>query len=377
MAMLPFRPSEPPFTVGVELELQLIDAHTWNLATEAGDLLRRVKDTPHPGEIKPEITQSMIEISTAVHADHPALLAELAQLRDTLRRLAAKMNVRIAGGGTHPFQKWSERRIYPAERFEGLSEQYGYLAKLFTVFGQHIHVGCAGGDEAVYLTHALSRYVPHFIALAASSPFYQGVDTAFHSSRLSVVSAFPLSGVMPPVAAWEEFERYFDKMRRLGIVASMKDFYWDIRPKPELGTVEIRVCDTPLTVERAGHIACYAQVLAAWLLETRPLRADAALYTLYSYNRFQACRHGLQGVIIDPVTEQRRTIAADLLAHLPLLAPYAAARGAEPALAYLHTDAERLRNDAVWLKEVFAREGSLTDTVRRQCARWMGEEAAS
>lgn len=377
MAILPFHPSELPCTVGVELELQLIDAHTWNLATEAGDLLRRVQDTRHPGEIKPEITQSMIEISTAVHTDHPGLLSELVQLRDTLCGLAAKMNLRIAGGGTHPFQKWSERRIYPAARFKGLSEQYGYLAKLFTVFGQHIHVGCPGGDEAVYLTHALSRYVPHFIALAASSPFYQGVDTAFHSSRLSVVSAFPLSGVMPPVTTWEEFERYFDKMRRLGIVASMKDFYWDIRPKPELGTVEIRVCDTPLTVQRAAHLAGYAQTLAAWLLETRPLRTDASLYTLYSYNRFQACRHGLQGVIIDPVTEQRRTIAADLLAHLPQLAPYAAARGAEPVLACLYTDAERLRNDAAWLKEVFAQEGSLTDTVRRQCARWAGEEPAS
>jgi carboxylate-amine ligase len=109
------------------------------------------------------------------------------------------MNVAIAGGGTHPFQKWSDRQIYPTERFLSVSEKYGFLAKQFTVFGQHVHVGCTSADDAIYLTHALIRYVPHVIALAASSPFYQGVDTAFDSSRLSVVNAFPLSGTMPLV----------------------------------------------------------------------------------------------------------------------------------------------------------------------------------
>lgn len=376
MATLPFRPSVAPRTVGVELELQLIEPHSFNLTTEAGDLLRRVQDVPHPGEIKPEITQSMIEISTGVHADNVALATELNALRDGLRQLAGKMNLRISGGGTHPFQKWSERRIYPAPRFKGLSEQYGYLAKLFTVFGQHIHIGCADGEEAVYLTHALARYVPHFIALAASSPFYQGVDTSFHSSRLSVVSAFPLSGVMPLVRNWEEFEAYFDKMQRLGIVETMKDFYWDVRPKPEYGTVEIRVCDTPLTVEKAGHLAGLAQALCAWLLEERPVPVEPALYTLYAYNRFQACRHGLSGTIIEPFTETRHTIAAELLALLPRLAPYARAYKAQAALEAIHAEAETWRNDAVWLREAYAHERSLPDTVRRLCALWMGEADA-
>ena len=120
--------------------------------------------------------------------------------------------------------------------------------------------------------------MPHFIALAASSPFYQGVDTAFDSSRLSIVNAFPLSGTMPLVHAWAEFNRYFDQMFDLGIVASMKDFYWDIRPKPEYGTVEIRVCDTPLTVDRAAQIAAYAQALARWLWEARPIDVTPDLY---------------------------------------------------------------------------------------------------
>ena len=170
-------------------------------------------------------------------------------------------------------------------------------------------------DDAIYLSHALIRYVPHFIALAASSPYYQGVDTAFDSSRLSVVNAFPLSGTMPLVRSWVEFNRYYDRMVDLGIVKSMKDFYWDIRPKPEYGTVEIRVCDTPLTVDRAAQVAAFAQALARWLWEERPIDVGADIYLTHSYNRFQACRHGFSGTLIDAATGRARPLADDLPAE--------------------------------------------------------------
>src|SRR6478752_703328 len=230
--------SSAALTFGVELELMLVNTRDFNLAPDADDLLRRITRDAPQGELKPELTQSMIEINTSVHERYPELLAELRATRDVLAGHARKMNVAIAGGGTHPFQKWSERKIYPTERFRSVSEKYGFLAK-------------------------------HFIALAASSPFYQGVDTAFDSSRLSVVNAFPLSGTMPLVHSWREFNRYYDRMFDLGIVGSMKDFYWDIRPKPEYGTVEIRVCDTPLTVDRAAQVAAFSQALARWLWEER------------------------------------------------------------------------------------------------------------
>ena len=186
-------------SVGVELELMLVNTRDFNLAPDADDLLRRATREAPGGELKPEITQSMVEINTSVHERYPELLAELHGTRDVLTGHARKMNVAIAGGGTHPFQKWSDRKIYPTERFLSVSEKYGFLAKQFTVFGQHVHIGCANPEDAIYLNHALIRYVPHFIALAASSPFYQGVDTAFDSSRLSIVNAFPLSGTMPLV----------------------------------------------------------------------------------------------------------------------------------------------------------------------------------
>src|SRR5256885_2028403 len=278
---LEFQPSEA-CSMGVELELQLISPRDFNLTRGASDLLERMARVKHTGEIKPEITESMVELNSSVHTRHHELLAELQTLRDALVHESEHANLRIAGGGAHPFHKWSDRRIYPTERFNELSAKYGYLSKQFTVFGQHIHIGCANPDDAVYLTHMLSRYVPHFIALSASSPFFQGEDTAFDSSRLTAVRAFPLSGTIPFVTSWDEFTAFYRKMQTFGIIKSMKDFYWDIRPKPEYGTVEIRVCDTPLTVALAAHIAAYAQTLARWVFEERALSPTPDTYLLYA-----------------------------------------------------------------------------------------------
>ena len=368
MPALEFRQSVA-LTIGVELELMLVNTRDFNLAPDADDLLRRATREAPGGELKPEITQSMIEINTSVHERYPELLAELRGTRDVLTGHARKMNVAIAGGGTHPFQKWSDRKIYPTERFLSVSEKYGFLAKQFTVFGQHVHIGCASPDDAIYLNHALIRYVPHFIALAASSPFYQGVDTAFDSSRLSIVNAFPLSGTIPLVSSWAEFNRYYDRMFDLGIVASMKDFYWDVRPKPEYGTVEVRVCDTPLTVDLAAQIAAFAQALARWLWEARPIDVTPDLYLTHSHNRFQACRHGFAGTLIDARKGTTRTIGDDLRETLRELAPHAQMLGSQDAFTALQATVAQ-GNGAGWLRSVLTETATLTDVVRRQAERW-------
>jgi carboxylate-amine ligase len=369
--MLEFKPSEP-LTLGVELELQLVNTRDYNLTRGASDLLGAVAKVRHPGEIKPEITESMIEICTTVCRGHAQVRAELDAIRQVIANAAAKLNLGVAGGGTHPFQKWSERRIYDTPRFRRVSELYGYLAKQFTVFGQHIHVGVRTGDEAVRLIHGLARYVPHFIALSASSPFSLGADTQFDSSRLNVVNAFPLAGFMPYVRDWEEFEAYFGEMRAFGIVESMKDFYWDIRPKPEYGTVEIRVCDTPLTVEKAAALAAYAQALGRYLLVERvhPLNED--FYLPYDYNRFQACRFGFDGELIDPVTRAKRSIGEDIAATLETAAVHARELEGEEGLAALAECVRGAGNDARWMRETYARSESLPDLVYRQAQRWRG-----
>ncbi|MFM8453906.1 MAG: glutamate-cysteine ligase family protein [Gammaproteobacteria bacterium] len=137
------------FTMGIELELQLINFYTWNLVMESSDLLRRIEKTEYQNLIKPEITESMIEINSSIHDNYQSLIQELCGIRETLIEHSRVNNIGICRGGAHPFQKWKEQKIFKTDRFLSVSEQYGYLAKQFTVFGQHIHISCRNGDEAL------------------------------------------------------------------------------------------------------------------------------------------------------------------------------------------------------------------------------------
>lgn len=357
-------------SVGIELELQLVRARDFDLSRDAADLIERLEKRALSGAVKPEITEGMIELNSSVHDHYPSLLEELREMRDVVVEDAGILNLYVSGGGSHPFHDWTERRITPSERFNVLFERYGYLAKQFTVFGQHAHIGCADGDEAVYLVHMLTRYVPHFIALSASSPYYQGEDTSFQSSRLTAVSAFPLAGHMPFVADWAEFLEYYDKMRRFGIVGSMKDFYWDIRPKPEYGTIEIRVFDTPLTVERAAQLVAYAQALVVYHLAERPCEAARAVYLVNGYNRFEACRYGFHGEMVEPYAARKKRIGDDILETIALVTPHAERFGAGEALAALAEVVRHGRSDADWLRSHRGKTGALEDVVRESAARW-------
>ena len=372
MPLEAFTPSQP-LTFGVELELQLVSLSDFNLTAAAPDLLHLLKRKPFPGNVTPEITESMIEINSSVHASYGPLLAELHAIRDTLVAAGDMLNIGIAGGGTHPFQHWSEQKISSKPRYEYLSQLYGYLAKQFTVFGQHVHIGCASGDDALYLLHALNRYLPHFIALSSSSPFVQGVDSGFDSARLNSVFAFPMSGRAPFVLGWQEFsDVYFAKMERTNIIKSMKDFYWDLRPKPEYGTIELRVCDTPLTVERAAALAAYLQALCRHVLQrvdAPPVEDD---YLVYNYNRFQACRFGLEGAITHPKTYANVPMREDILATLDNMMPHAEALGSVEALQHL-AQAARTGSDAAQLRRVFEREGSVEGMVDSAIQRFRGE----
>lgn len=370
MTLETFVPSKP-FTFGVELEMQIVNRHDYDLTKAASDIMRLIGKQTYPGDIKPEITESMIELSTGICHQYSDAIRELREIRDVLVAAGRQLNVGLCGGGTHAFQRWNERQIFDAPRFHFLSELYGYLAKQFTVFGQHVHIGCPDPDSALYLLHAMSRYIPHFIALSASSPYVQGIDTGFHSARLNSVFAFPLSGRAPFVLRWSEFEEYFDKMVKTGVVESMKDFYWDIRPKPGFGTIEVRVMDTPLSIDRAAAIASYIQSLARHLHE-RPFVLHEDDYLVYTFNRFEACRFGLQGAYVDPQTGERTTLAQHILKTLETLRPHAAALEAEAGCETIRAIASSGTNDAQWLRGIHEKEKSLNETVRQQCLRWQG-----
>ena len=372
MSLEAFHQSEP-LTLGVELELQLLNTHDYDLAPYAADMLRLMHKIPLPGSVVPEMTNSMIEVSTGICHSSSEVLGQLTLIRDALVKCADKLNIAIAGGGTHPFQMWHERRIYDKPRFQELSQLYGYLSKQFTIFGQHVHIGCPSADAALVMLHRMSRYIPHCIALSASSPYVQGQDTQFDSARLNSVFAFPLSGRAPCVLTWDEFGQYFDKMTHTGVVKSMKDFYWDIRPKPEFGTIEIRVFDTPLSVERAAALAGFVQSLAAWFLAEQPFVPAEDDYLVYTYNRFQACRFGLDAVYVDPATGEHMPLRDHLLHTLDRIAPHGERHGAAGALHLLRGEIEANCNDARWLRERQREEQLLAEVSRQAALRFRGQ----
>jgi len=364
---LTFRANERP-TLGVELELMLVDPDSWDLATSAVRVERETHERGLDRHVKLEITQSMIEINSSVHADCNSLGDELRALCLQLADAARAHATRICGGGTHPFHRWQERRISPTGRFHEVAHRYGYLAKQFTVFGQHIHVGCPDGDAAIRTIQVLHRFVPHFIALGAASPFHRGVDTGFDSCRLNIVAAFPLSGRMPPLESWDAFGRFYERLRRIGVVGSLKDFYWDIRPKPEFGTLEIRVPDTPLDVELASDLAAYAQTLVAAAdgLDVPHWLDDF----VYRHNRFQAARFGLDGQVIVNADGERRSIHEDVRATLDHLAAHVVGLNCAGALKRLARRAGAADNGAAWLRRAHAEHDDLRRVVARACDRF-------
>ena len=368
-AVFEFKQSKP-LTLGVELELQLLSSRDFDLTRGASDLMDRLDYGGHFGDVKLEITESMIEVSTLAQETVAGIHADLCGLRQTLVKRCAQNNIAVCGGGTHPFHSWPDRRICPSERFDAFYDRYGYLAKQFTVFGQHIHIGCESADDAIWLTQALGPYVPIFIALSTSSPFVDGVDTFFQSARLNAVSAFPLSGQCPELGDWAEFMEHFTFLKECGIVGSIKDLYWDIRPKPEFGTVEIRVCDTPLTIERATALAALAQCLVRKLLRTRPSFSTRLHLHVARYNKFQACRYGFDALLSDPVKRKQIPLRDFLRELLVSLSPDAVALQCLPWIDELQSSLDAGTSDSAWLRERYAKRNNLNDVVHDASVRF-------
>lgn len=369
MPLTPFEHSDP-YTLGVELEMQIVSPPTYDLSQDSSRLIKDLKGRVSVGEVKHDITESMLEIATGVCKNLDEASTQLHDLRHRVLQAAGNHHLAICGGGTHPWQKWQRQEVCQSERYNRTLELFGYLMKEATVFGQHVHVGCASPEDAIYLLHGLSRFVPHFIALAASSPYIQGFDTTYASSRLNIFSAFPDNGPAPFVGDWHEFEWMYQRLETSGIVESVKDLHWDIRPSPKFGTVEVRVMDTPLTLSRAVNVAGFIQALAHWLLTERPFVPRSEDYLLYRFNRFQACRFGLEGRLTDVRTGEQRTLAEDILPLLDTLAPYADELKCSDALDDISGYVRKNESDTRQIREFILSGGLLTELVKEHCGMW-------
>lgn len=317
---LPFTPS-PRLSLGAEVELQILDAATRDLAPRALDLFQHLPATPR---ITPEIFQSMIEVNTAICASAQDVRRDLRNSVAALMDAGAPLGLAFATAGSHPFARCRDRTPFPSERYQYLVERNQWIARRLMIFGLHVHVGMRDGDHAMAMINGLLPYAAHLLALSASSPFWEGDDTGLASSRITIFEAMPTAGVPTTFETWAAFERFFDTLVATGSIGSLKDLWWDMRPHPDFGTIEIRVCDGLPTISEAAALVALVHALIAWL--DQRYRAGERLPPPAAWvlreNKWRAGRWGLDTEIVreDGTTRPLRADIEELLATLEPLA---------------------------------------------------------
>ena len=321
----------PRYTLGIEEELMIVDASSFGLVSGINSILGA---DPPSGEIKPEFLESVLEIATAPCADVATAASELTGLRGITRNRARRENLEIGAAGTHPFARWEEQRVVSDDRYRGLVHSLGFIARQELVFGMHVHVGMADPEEAVHVSNELRLYVPQLIALAANSPFWRGEPTGLMSSRVPIFRAFPRVGLPPLYAGWEDYQRRVALLSESGIIEDYTYLWYDVRPHPRLGTVEIRAMDSQTRVEHTIALAALVLSLVKHLVEDSPDGGAAVEppWEALDENRWLAARHGLDAELLDPATGQRSGVR-DLVSSLhERLVPHAQELGCEREL---------------------------------------------
>lgn len=368
---LTFRGSSEP-TLGVELELQILERETGDLAPGAVPILKLCAQEKVEG-VAAELMQSMLEIKTGVCRNVQEAREQLIQRLRKARVLAASLGYELAPGGTHPFHRSAASAVFPAERYERIMERLAWLTYQRIVFGLHIHVGVPDGDLALGVISLLVKYLPHLLALSANSPFWQGVDTGLASGRAALYGLLPHSGIPLHFSKWKDFRTYCTVMRDSKALASFKDIYWDIRPRPDFGTIEFRVCDMPATLSLTLAIVALTRALVAsslQLFKERPhlKRGDLRRHWIAGENKWLATRYGLDALYIRTPGGKRRLLRKDLAEVLEKMLPVARTLGDEPFLAPI-LKPESFETGSDHLRNLFRTTGdwkSLTDSMIRR-----------
>jgi YbdK family carboxylate-amine ligase len=319
---IPFTSSERA-SLGVEWELQLIDRETRQLTSGATEILAELKpdDADEHPKAKHELLQSTIEIITGICGTVAEAKADLAGTLAEVVAAADRRGLGVMCAGTHPITDWQTQQISPKERYEQLIEKMQWLARRLQIFGVHVHVGVRSPDKIIPIVNALTQYVPHFLALSASSPYWVGADTGLASARSKVFEGMPTAGLPYQLSGWDGFERYMETLISTHAIESVREVWWDIRPHPDFGTVELRICDGLPTLDEIGAVAALSQCLVEQFDReidrgyTLPVPASWVLRE----NKWRAARYGLDAEIIvddrgtvQPVREALRDLVEQL-----------------------------------------------------------------
>lgn len=317
---IPFQSSERS-SLGVEWELQLVSPTTRQLTSGASEVLADLcpDGSEHP-KAKHELLESTVEVITGICTTVGEATADLAGTVAELVPLLQRRGLAMMCAGTHPETDWTSQTISPSPRYAKLVEDMQWLARRLQVFGVHVHVGVRSADKAIPIVNALSAYIPHFLALSASSPYWKGRDTGLASARSKVFENLPTAGLPYQLADWGQFEAYMETLITTGTIGSIKEVWWDVRPHPDFGTVELRICDGLPTLYEVGMVAALGQCLVDSL--DREIDRGYTLPTPKGWvvreNKWRAARYGLDAVIIRedettvPVREALLEVAHDL-----------------------------------------------------------------
>lgn len=352
-------------TLGAEIELQLVDPADAKLTAKAAELLAAGARIT---KLKPEIFTTMAEINTAKCTSAREIETDLAESIREVSAVAHGLGLQLATTGVHPFTRYMEQTLAPSERYAQLIDRNQWLARRIGVFGLHVHIGMESGDACIRFNNFFMNFLPHFIALSASSPFWQGEDTGLASCRPTVFEALPTAGLPYLVKNWREFEHLYDSLKGCGSITSLKDLWWDMRPSPGYGTLEIRVCDGPATLYEASAIVAYIHLLAHWFHENGSWMEAVSYPPRWKSreNKWRAIRHGLEAELVT-LEGKPRPLRDDLRDWMEQLRPLAIKLGYEMYLERLEQIITR-GNSSQRQRAVFQRTQSLEAVVAHNVA---------
>lgn len=291
-------------TLGVEVELELVDRESRELRSGASEILavlnKEHPDGKHP-KVKHELFESTLELITGVCETVPEARADLEATLAEVAPLAEARGMGLMCSGTHPFSDWAVQEISPDDRYHRLVGEMQWPARQLVIFGIHVHVGVRSPEKAIAIANAVSAYIPHFLALSASSPYWMGKDTGLASSRSKVFESLPTAGLPQQFSGWEGFEEFMTTLISAQAISSIREVWWDIRPHPTFGTVELRICDGIPTMTEIVIVAAMSQCLVEWLdtLLDRGHPLPCPRAWIVRENKWRAARHGVQAEIID------------------------------------------------------------------------------
>jgi glutamate---cysteine ligase / carboxylate-amine ligase len=361
-----WNPSRGP-TLGIEWELQLIDAQTKMLRQDADMVLAALPGLDASGEhpqIRHELMQSTVEIVTGICSTVSEAKADLGKAIGELQRIADDRGILLACAGTHPISDWRDAKMAPIARYAELVDQMQWLARRIQTFGVHVHVGLRDGHKAIPVVNALASYLPHFLALTASSPFWSGQDTGLASTRAIIFGDLPTAGPPHRLSNWGDFEEYMSTLIRARTIRSIKEVWWDIRPHPDLGTVEIRMFDGLPTAREVGMVAALSQSLVQ-LFDAqldRGYQLPSPSSWVVRDNKWRATRYGLDATVITDESGTTAPLRDEVYELIRELEPAADRLG---CLEELQVASEVLEYGASYERQraVLTRVGEMTDVI--------------